>query len=116
MFVCDIEYYLVGLSHSVCSALLEPSYNTTSGDEDRIAMATGLVGSVGAFVPETETISAYVERLQLYLIANDIKDKKKVSVLLMVIGPKVLVKEPPGTYPTTREDICQVSGEVERAL
>lgn len=38
------------------------------------------------FEPETESISAYLERLQMFFDANNIADEKKVSVLLTVIG------------------------------
>jgi len=50
-------------------------------------MAT--VGQLGKFDPEEEKISAYLERVELYLIANGVKEERKVAVLLSVIGPKV---------------------------
>ena len=59
-----------------------------TGDEYGIKahdMATVTYGTIKEFDPTAETISAYLERLQLYFEAN----AKKVSVLLMVIGPKV---------------------------
>ena len=45
----------------------------------------GLVGNISEFVPEVENISAYLERLQLYITANSIPDEKEVSVLLTVV-------------------------------
>ena len=70
-----------------------------------------LVGSLGAFDPSLETFTAYVERLEQFYIANDIRqcaadakeavkkaaDKKKVAVIISVIGSK--------TYNTLR-DLC----------
>jgi len=50
-------------------------------------MAT--VGQLGKFDPEEEKISAYLERVELYLIANGVKEDRKVAVLLSAIGPKV---------------------------
>ena len=50
---------------------------------------TGQVGHIGEFVPEVENVSAYLERLQLYITANSIPEEKKVSVLLTVVGAKV---------------------------
>ena len=47
-------------------------------------MATVTYGTIKEFDPTAETISAYLERLQLYFEAN-----AKVSVLLTVIGPNV---------------------------
>lgn len=49
-------------------------------------MATRQLGRMQEFEPETESISAYLERLQMFFEANDIADEKKVSVLLTVIG------------------------------
>ena len=49
-------------------------------------MAT--IGSIGEFVPENETITAYLERVQLFMDANAVKEGKEVPVLLSVIGGK----------------------------
>ena len=51
-----------------------------------LTMATQQLGRMQEFEPDTESISAYLERLQLFFEANDIADGKKVSVLLTVIG------------------------------
>jgi len=50
-------------------------------------MAT--VGQLGTFNPEEEKISAYLKRVELYLIANGVKEERKVAVLLSAIGLKV---------------------------
>lgn len=52
-------------------------------------MATVTYGTIKEFDPESETISAYLECLQLYFEANEVTNAKKVSVLLMVIGPNI---------------------------
>ena len=44
------------------------------------------LGRVNEFVPEKETISAYLERVEMFFLANDISEDKKVPVLLSVIG------------------------------
>ena len=49
---------------------------------------TAIIGRVQEFVPETEALSAYLERLQLFFDANNIAEDRKVSVLLTVIGVK----------------------------
>ena len=49
-------------------------------------MAT--IGSIQEFDVETESVSAYLERVQLFMVANAINDDKKVAVLLSVIGSK----------------------------
>ena len=49
-------------------------------------MATAVYGRMQPFVNDTESISAYLERLHLYFEANSIAAEKKVSVLLTVIG------------------------------
>ena len=74
-------------------------------------MATASIGCIGAFNPADETFISYQERLEEYLLANNIgtvaakatviqkaaADRKKVAVLTTVIGPKV--------YGTLR-DLC----------
>jgi len=52
--------------------------------------ATGVLvyGQLGEFDPGSEEISTYLERMQLYMEANNVADDKKVAVLLTVIGPK----------------------------
>ena len=50
-------------------------------------MAT-TIGSIQEFDPDTEAITAYLERVQLFMMANAVKDDKKVAVLLSVIGSK----------------------------
>ena len=69
------------------------------------------IGNVSIFNPNDETFIAYQERVEQYLVANGIgviegdetadkraeADKKKVSVLITLVGPKV--------YGTLR-DLC----------
>ena len=49
-------------------------------------MAARTFGQLPEFHPESESISAYVERADLFFTANDIPNEKKVSVFLTVIG------------------------------
>ena len=49
---------------------------------------TATIGSIGEFVPENETITAYLERVQLFMDANTVEEGKEVPVLLSVIGGK----------------------------
>ena len=54
-------------------------------------MATGTIGSLTEFKPDSEKIEACLERVQLFfaangIAANGIADNKKVPVLLTVIG------------------------------
>ena len=49
-------------------------------------MAT--IGQIGEFKPEKECIAAYLERLQLFFIANSIAEGKQVATLLSVVGTK----------------------------
>ena len=41
-----------------------------------------------AFQPDNERTSAYLERLQMFFAANDVKEAKQVPVLLSAIGGK----------------------------
>ena len=51
-------------------------------------MATFAVGHIEEFRPDVEHITTYVERIELYFIANDIGDAKKAAVLLTCNGGK----------------------------
>ena len=51
-------------------------------------MEMATIGQIQEFEPEKEKVTAYLERVQMFLLANSIKDDKKVPVLLSVIGGK----------------------------
>ena len=51
-------------------------------------MATAVIGQVPEFNSETYSLTAYVERVKLFIQANGIEDARKVPVLLSVIGGK----------------------------
>ena len=53
-----------------------------------------VLGTIGEFDSRVDNITAYLERLQLYFEANEVKDDRKVAVLLTVIGAR--------TYDTLR--------------
>lgn len=48
--------------------------------------ATGTIGQMTEFNPSNETVTAYLERFQLFVTANGISDDKKVPTLLTVVG------------------------------
>ena len=52
----------------------------------KLATRMARLGRVNEFIPEKETISAYLERVDMFFLANDIREEKKVPVLLSVIG------------------------------
>jgi len=49
-------------------------------------MAT--VGHTGVFNLDNEQITAYLERVELFFVANRVKEDKQVATLLSVIGSK----------------------------
>ena len=49
---------------------------------------TALLGQLSAFNQEEETISAYLERTNIFFEANKIEDKQKVTLFLNAIGAK----------------------------
>ena len=67
---------------------------TTTGDEDGIEQrrfpstmaATPTVSHMQEFNPETETVTAYLERFQMFVLANSIADDRLVPTLLTVVG------------------------------
>ena len=46
------------------------------------------LGHIGKFDPTEESISTYLECMELFFATNGIKDKKQVPVFLTEIGPK----------------------------
>ena len=59
-----------------------PQYHI-SGDEGRMATP---YGHIAAFHPESDSIKAYLERVQLYFAANKVPEDLQVPVLLSSIG------------------------------
>ncbi|XP_054259759.1 uncharacterized protein K02A2.6-like [Macrosteles quadrilineatus] len=53
-------------------------------------MASGSIGRMSDFNPGEEDIKSYLLRLKHFFKANEVKDEKKVSILITVIGPKIL--------------------------
>ena len=53
-----------------------------------VEKAPPLLGSMDIFNSDVDDWSAYVERLESFFLTNEIKDNKKVAVLITVIGTK----------------------------
>ena len=49
---------------------------------------SGTIGHIQEYRPENELFSTYMERVELFFVANEVKDDKKVAVFLSVIGSK----------------------------
>ena len=47
-----------------------------------------LIGNVSAY-DESENFETYIDRIELFFAANDIKDAKRVPAFLSIIGPKL---------------------------
>ena len=45
-------------------------------------------GQFSQFDPDQETMSAYLERVQIFFQANNIADEKQVDIFLSLIGAK----------------------------
>ena len=80
--LCVLVYHLI-LKNVIFS---DPNKNTTIGDEVVTKMAT--VGNIGTFDSEAGSITTYLERVEMFLVANDIEAAWKAAVLLTVIGAK----------------------------
>ena len=46
------------------------------------------IGRIQEFQPDNETVSAYLERVDIYFVANGTLADKKVTVLLSSIGAR----------------------------
>lgn len=71
------------------------------------------IGRISEFNPYEEDIESYVLRLKHFFKANDIKDGNKVSILITVIGPKVLsvlsdIISPKKIDEESYDDLCKV--------
>ena len=82
-------------------------------------MATSLpLGQLEAFDPQVETFTSYVERVHLFFEANDIKEEKRRSVFLSIVGGAVynLLQEPPSSCHsqgcTTSRHNCRPEGSL----
>ena len=51
-------------------------------------MATALIGSIGPY-NESEDIDTYIDRVELFFVANSVPDDKKVATFLSILGPQV---------------------------
>ena len=71
-------------------------------------------GRIDPFKPENETIAAYLERVDLYFLANDIPDAKKVAILLTSVGDRIyaLLRD----YFTPNKPADQTYAAIEKAL
>ena len=47
---------------------------------------TATIGTLSKFIPEKETISAYLEHMELFFTTNRIEEEKQSPVLLTAIG------------------------------
>ena len=68
---CDIEYL-----HDTTLAMR------------MVEKAPPLLGSMDIFNPDVDDWSAYVKRLESFFLTNELKDNKKVAVLITIIGTK----------------------------
>ena len=53
-----------------------------------LATRMAMQPAIGEFSPDSESITAYLERLQLFFDCNGIAERKRVATLLTVIGHK----------------------------
>ena len=50
--------------------------------------AVPIIGHIQEYRPENELLSTYLERVELFFAANDVKDEKQVAAFLSLIGSK----------------------------
>jgi len=67
-------------------------------------MVTITIGKLTEFDPRTDSITAYVEYVNLYFQANEVADGKKVAVFLSAIGSKTYALLRNLMAPTTPAD------------
>lgn len=56
------------------------------GDPPAASTPAAFIGAMSAFQPQSEKIESYLERVELYMMANNFPDDRKVPALLTLIG------------------------------
>ena len=51
-----------------------------------VSVLTTAIGSIAAFQPESERIESYLERVELYMTANNFPEGRKMAALLSIVG------------------------------
>ena len=99
--MCTVKYqnllvvHLAVFAVSLCAQHLATLVTSRDCVSCRVMTTPSCVlGTVGEFDPKVDSISVYLERLELYFVANEVKDDRKVAVMLTVIGAR--------TYDTLR--------------
>lgn len=74
------------------SIVLEIKFSEKSSHlATRMATRPAVYEQLSEFQPESETITAYIERAKIFLSASDNKEEKQATVFLSVIGGKISV-------------------------
>ena len=77
-----------------------------------------MLGKIEEYNAENESIDNYLERLEQYFIANDIKDEKQIAVFLSVVGPRTykLIKSLVNPEKPTDKTFAQLSTILKNQL
>ena len=75
------DRWFLSVSHSSSFAI-----NLGSVGPALVATPMQILGALEAFDPSTDTVSAYVERAELFFTVNNIAAEKKVPVFLNAVG------------------------------
>ena len=51
-----------------------------------MATRTAFIGAIAAYQPDAEKIESYLERVELYMLANNFLEDRKVPALLTLVG------------------------------
>lgn len=72
----------------MCVILCENTPQKTGDEDKKLEFGRmALIGTIGEFVPKSESWTAYVERVEQFFLANEIAEEKQVPTLLSVMGP-----------------------------
>lgn len=72
-----------------------------------------LMGSIGSFDPTVDQLTSYKEHLEQFLAANEVRQEKRVAVLLSVIGGKAyelwrLLTTPAKPTDKAFDELCEI--------
>ena len=83
-----LESRVVVLYVRDCTTADLSDFNINVSINITLATRMATVGHIEEFNPEKERTSAYVERVELFFVANNVEDGKQIATLLSLIGSK----------------------------
>ena len=76
-----LQYFAILYAIIICNLQVEFCF--------AVLVMAGKIGSIDPYNESEEDFDSYCSRVEMYFVANDVKDEKKVAAFLTLAGPKV---------------------------